>query len=242
VNVRIRSETRVTGLVAGACLFVATAMYLALQLHIGVPAAPHSASPADLFAWWRPLQWLTTTVHLLAASALVAIAVLGIQLSRVGDRAVAGIGLGGALLTSGGIVTAVAQLVQMGGNRAVLDSSRTTMNPDVLSTIGYTTDSIAQAVGVVGYASLGLGVLTISLASVGATDRFGRLLGVVFGVALLALALFNLTDPLALVDPVTGLAGLVLAPAWLWRVVAAPARGVDEADGRAQASTGARAA
>jgi hypothetical protein len=75
-----------------------------------------------------------------------------------------------------------------------------------------------------------------------ATDRFGRLVGVVFGVALLALALFNLTDPLTLVDPVTGLAGLVLAPAWLWRVVAAPARGVDEADGRAQASTGARAA
>ncbi len=230
MDVRVRSETWVIGVVAAACLFVATALYMALQLHIAAPPVPQSGGPAALFEWWRPVQWLTTTVHLLAAFGLVAIAVLGIELSRGRERADAGIGPGGALLATGGVIAAVAQLVQMGGNTAMLDSATTSMDPDVLNTIGYTTDTIARTVQIAGYASLGVGVLAISLSSVGAADRVGRLIGVVFAVALLALALFSLTDPFELSDPLTGLIGLVLAPAWLWRLVTGPAPATDETE------------
>ena len=224
MDIRTRSATWFIGLVAGACLFAATALYVALQLGIGVPAPPVSADNAALFAWWRPLQWLTTSVHLFAGFGLAAIGVLGIQLSRVRDEADDGIGLGGAMLGVGGVLTAVGQLVQMGGNRGVLDASKTTIDPGVLGAIGYTTDSITQALYIVGYAGFGVGVLAISLSAVAATDRFGRLVGVVFGVALLGLSLFNLTDPLDLADPLTGLIGLVLAPVWLWRLVSDPGR------------------
>lgn len=236
MDVRMRSAMWFIGLVAGACLFAATALYAALQLGIGVPAPPVAADNAVLFAWWRPLQWLTTSVHLLAAFGLAAIAVMGIALSRVRDKSDDGTVLGGAMLAVGGVVTAVAQLVQMGGNRGVLDASKTTIDPAVLGTIGYTTDSISQALSIVGYAGLGIGVLAVSLSALAAGDRFGRVVGVVFGVALLALALFNLTDPLELSDPLTGLIGVVLGPVWLWRLVS------DRDPGRATLSTGPRPA
>lgn len=194
---------------AGACLAVATLWYVLFQARIVAPAPPEAGGNAELFAWWRPLEWQMTGVYLLASAGFAGIAVLGIELG----------GAGGAGLAVGGLIAAVAQLAEMGGQHGVLRASLTTIDPGILGTVGFITDSMSHALFVGGYTSLGLGVLGVALRDDAVTtETFGRLAGVVLGVGLVALGILSLTDPFDVLDPLTAIAGIVLAPVWLWRV------------------------
>ena len=116
----------------------------------------------------------------------------------------------------------------------MLRASQTTFDPDILGTIGFVTDSMSHALLVGGYTSLGLGVLGLALRE----DRvggaaFGRLVGVVLGIGLVALGILSLTDPSDLIEPLTGLVGIVLAPAWLWSVASGAALRTEAPDAMA---------
>lgn len=194
---------------AGACLAVATAWYVLFQAHIVAPEFTQLGDNQAYFAWWRPIEWQTTGIYLLASVGFVGVAVLGFLLR----------GASGAGLVVGGVVAAVAQLAELGGQHAVLQASLTKVDPGILGTVGFITDSISHALFIGGYASLGVGVLGLALRDDPvATDAFGRLAGVVLGVALVALGVLGLADPFELLDPLTGVVGIVLAPVWLWRV------------------------
>ncbi len=193
---------------AGACLAVATTWYVLFQAHIVAPEFTQGGNNQAYFAWWRPIEWQTTGIYLLAGAGFVGVAVLGFLLR----------GAAGAALVIGGVVAAVAQLAELGGQHAVLRASETSVDPGILGTMGFITDSMSHALFIGGYASLGVGVLGLALRDDPvATDALGRLAGVVLGVALVAMGVFSLTDPFGLLEPLTGVVGIVLAPVWLWR-------------------------
>jgi hypothetical protein len=194
-----------------ACLAIGAAWYVLFQAHVVSPMPPDGGGNAAYFAWWRPIEWQTTASYLLVSAGFAGIAVLG---SRLG-------GSSGAALTVGGGVAVVAQLAQMGSQHAVLRASETAIDPGVLGTIGFITDSISHGMFVGAYVLLGLGVLGLALRAVPVLgDAIGRGSGVLLGLGMVVMGILSLTDPLDLLDPLTALVGVVIAPVWLWRLAA----------------------
>jgi membrane protein YqaA with SNARE-associated domain len=196
---------------AAVCLAVGAAWYVLFQAHIVSPSPPDGGDNAAYFAWWRPIEWQTISIYLLVSAGFAGIAVLGNLLG----------GFSGAALAVGGGLAAVAQLAQMGGQHAVLRASETAIDPRVLGTIGFITDSISQGLFVGAYVVLGLGAVGVTLQTVPVVgDVLGRVAGVLLGIALVLMGILSLTDPFNLLDPVTALVGVVIAPVWLWRLAA----------------------
>lgn len=171
-----------------------------------------------LFAWWRPVEWQTAGVHLLAIVGFLAMAGMGAILGLRLGRSPIGL-LGATFLILGGALSAIAHLVQLGGQQAILEASTTSIDPGVLGTIGFTVDRVTAALQLGGYATLGLGVCAV-VPSLGSLSARGLSIGVaiVLGAGLFLLAVFTQTDPLDLVGPLTLVLAVVVLPAWAWSV------------------------
>ncbi len=222
MRVRARSVIRWVGGLSAALVVVAAAWYTLFQAGVVVTPAPASGGNAAMFAWWRPVEWQTAGVHLLAAFGFLGIAAFGALLAAFRDGAPGWTRTAAALVVAGATVTAIANLVQLGGEQAMLDASTTKVDPDIVGTIGYAAERIAAALEMGGYAALGLGVLTL-IPGLLAAGRAGqdRLLGgssLVLGGGLLVLALLQEADPLGLADLLTAILAIVVLPTWIWRV------------------------
>jgi hypothetical protein len=218
-----RSAIRIVAALAAGSLAVAAAWNGLFDARIVVPEIPPGGNEA-LFAWWRPVEWQTAGIHLVAIVGFLAMAGLGVVLGsglRAGARATGLIGA--TFLVVGGLVSALAHLVQLGGQQAILEASTTSMDPAVLGTIGFTVDRVTAALQLGGYAALGVGVFALipSLGALSARPLQGGL-AIVLAVGLFLLAVFAESDPFDLVGPLSIALGVVVLPAWAWVVSRVP--------------------
>ncbi|HEU5326358.1 MAG TPA: hypothetical protein VFV59_10790 [Candidatus Limnocylindria bacterium] len=209
MSVSQRRVLRATAIAAAALLATAAAWNLLFQVRIVTPPLP-SADNAHYYAWWRPIEWQTFAIALLAAAGLGGVGVVGLSLR----------GAAGAVLGIGAIAAMVAQLAQAGAQHAILAASTSAIDPGVLGTIGFVADGIVNGVSIGAYAGMALGVVGLAVSGEDALPGHaaGRLTGALLGAGLVALSVFSLADPLDLLQPVLGIVGMVLTPAWLWQV------------------------
>ena len=213
-----RQGVRVVVMSAAACIALAAAWNTLIQ--VGVSAPPQPSDNAAYFAWWRPVEWQTASVHLLAAFGFLALAAAAVRIPT--ERwssaiAVEGISAGSMALAIGGILGAGANLVQLGGQQAVLEASTTTIDPGLLGTIGYTVDRVTAAIQLGAYAVLACAVLSIGPSGAMAVARRPRgILSLVLGGGLLLLALLQEAGPMDLVDPLGAFLAIIVLPAWAW--------------------------
>lgn len=206
-----RSVISTIAVSASAILAAAALWNLLFQANILTPAPP-VADNATYYAWWRPIEWQTASIALLAAAGLAGIAVLGLCLR----------GAAGAALAIGGIAAMVAQLAQMGAQRSILAASETSIDPGVLGTIGFVADGIVAGLSLGAYASMGIGVLGLALRDEPVPGTaLGRMTGIALAVGLAVLAVFSFTDPFDLFTPLLGVVGVLLTPTWLVQVAVA---------------------
>lgn len=218
---RDRQLVRIIVMGAAGCIALAAAWNLLIQA--GVSAPPQPGGNAELFAWWRPVEWQTASVHLLVAigflgfaSAAVAIPAgpepwaIPAEQRRIGPMA----------LAIAGTLAAGASLIQLGGQQAVVDASTTTIDPGVLGTIGYTVDRLVAALQLGAYGLLAFAVLAIGLSGVRMVRRPNAILSLALGGGLLLLALLQEAGPTELLDPLQGLLAIIILPAWAWSLVA----------------------
>ena len=221
MNERTIGAVRGATVVSVGCLAIAAAWSLLFGAAVTAPAGP-SGDNATLFAWWRPVAWQTAGFHLLAAAGFIGLVVVAATLrGHPASRAHAAQGLraAAALIAAGALVVAIANVIRVGGQQAVLDASTTRMDPDILGTIGYTVDRIADALQSGGYAVLGVGALALAPMLRGSrVDRLWDVSAVALGSGVLALAVVSQTDASGLVDPITALLALVVLPVWAWRL------------------------
>jgi hypothetical protein len=225
-----RSAARIAAAAAAGALALAAAWNGLFDARIVVPEIPSGGNDA-LFAWWRPVEWQTAGIHLAASVGFLAMAAFGVLVGSglgAGRRAT---GLAGAaFLVIGGAISALAHLVQLGGQQAILEASTTSIDPAVLGTMGFTVDRITAALQLGGYAALGVGVCALipSLRALSARPLQAGL-AIVLGVGLFLLAVFAETDPFDLVGPLSMALGVVVLPAWAWSVSRVPDEGLVQA-------------
>lgn len=198
---------RIAIAVAAACFAVAVLWNVLIEARIVVPPLADSANDA-FFGWWRPHEWQTAAVHLLAAAGFIALAAAGGSLPVT-------------LLTVGGVLGAAAQLLQLGGQHAVLTASLTSLDPGSLGTIGFTIDSATQAISSGAYVTIGAGVVSLA-GAFSAGRRPVTVTSAATGVAFVLLGVLLILDVQDLANPLTALLGIVLFPAWAWAIVTQP--------------------
>jgi hypothetical protein len=211
----ITTSERVAAATGATALAVAAAWNALITAAITAPPQPGGGNEA-LFAWWRPIEWQTAGVHVLAALGFLALAVLGgLRSIRPRDDD-AGIGrVGGLTLVAGGLFGALAHLVQVGAQQAVITASATAVDPGTLGAIGYALDRVVAAIQLGGYGALA--VAFVALAADAPRDRAPfRVLSVAIGVAAAVIAVSTQLDPLGVGDGVTLLVAIVLLPSWAW--------------------------
>lgn len=215
---RDRRVVRMVVMGAAGCFALAAAWNVLIQT--GVSAPPQPGDNAAYFAWWRPVEWQTASVHLLTALGFAALAVTAVRLPTgpAGSTAEAArVGMGPMALAIGGALGAGASLLQFGGQQAVVDASTTSIDPGVLGTIGYTVDRVTAAIQLGAYATLACAVLSIGLAGPMAAARRSRVVpSIVLGGGLLLLALLQEGGPTDLTDPLEALLAIVVLPVWAW--------------------------
>lgn len=192
--------------IAAAVMIAAAAVWNVLfQMRLVTPPLP-LADNAHYYAWWKPIEWQTVSIAVLAGGGLAAIAVVGLCLR----------GASASALAIGAVAAMFAQLAQMGAQHAILAASTSSIDPGVLGTIGFVADGIVNGISVGAYASMAIGVLGFALRE-DALPRhaWGRLTGAVLAGGLAVLSILSLADPLDVLTPALALVGAILTPAWL---------------------------
>ena len=213
------TTTRTGRLVAGTAtvaLALAAIWNAMIQAALTVPPQP-SGGNAVLFAWWRPVEWQTAGVHLLAALGFIALAMLGgLLATRPPEASGSGDRVAGMLIACGALLGGVAHLVQLGGQQAVLAASATSMDPGMLGTIGYTIDRVVAAAQLGAYATFATGSLALGLASFRRSPSAFAVASVLLGLGAAALAVLTQADPFGIGDAATATVAVILLPAWVW--------------------------
>jgi hypothetical protein len=213
------TTTRTWRLVAGTATvaLALAAIWNALILTaLTAPPQPPGGNEV-LFAWWRPLEWQTAGVHLLAALGFLALATLGGLLATLPSAAAEPDDrVAGLLIACGAFLGGLAHLVQLGAQQGVLAASATSTDPGALGAIGYTFDRVVAAAQLGAYATFATGMIALGMASFRRSRSAFAAASVLLGLGAAVLAVLTQADPLGIGDAAAATVAVILLPAWVW--------------------------